>query len=407
MDLETSILAGGDLQATKETAIECEVEDITVSEGTTVISVVENGTPVNKGDELCRLDSSELDELARKQEIRLGEARSASVQARLRLETAEIALREYRDGLVEQRTKEFEGKVALGRADTQKMRDHLAWTEGMFAKGYASQAQLVAERQTLAQAEHELRKTEGEFNLFRKFQIHKEMVGLEGEIAMARHNDLLESARVRSEEEELAYIRKQVDRCVIRAPQKGIAVYSLKGFWRRTPLQPGLRVYEKQELFTLPDLSSMEVEASVNETMGPRVKVGMKAAVEVASLGGRKLPGTVSSVTLLSSTNDKEWDERIRHFIVHVRLDKTPPRLLPLMSAVVQIDTGTMTGALVIPVSAMTVLSHQQYCFVIGPRGPERRAVVTRHATREWLEVTAGLKEGERVVLRPDLAAGA
>ena len=211
----------------------------------------------------------------------------------------------------------------------------------------------------------------------------------------------LETARFKAEEEELAYIRKQIDRCVVRAPQNGIAIHSMRGFWRRTRLQPGVRVYENQELFKLPDLSQMEVEVSVNESMGPRVKVGMRAEIQVASLGGRWLPGKVSSVTPLSSTNDKEWDERIRHFIVRVRLDVTPPRLLPLMSAVVKIDTGRVLDALVIPVAAMTILDRQQCCFVVGSRGPERRVIVTGHASQDQVEVTAGLKEGERVMLRP------
>ncbi len=400
-DLDTTLMAGGDLQPTKETIVTCQVEDITDTEGSMIISMVENGTPVKKGDELCRLDSSELEELARQQEIVVNQARSTSIQARLRLETAQIALREYRDGLVIQQTKEFEGRIALGRADRQKMRDHLDWTERMVAKGYASRAQLSSERQALAQAEHDLRKTEGEFNLFRRFQVQKEIVGLEGEIGIAEHNQLLEAARLKAESEDLAYIRKQIDRCVIRAPQNGIAVHSMRGFWRRTLLQPGVRVFENQELFKIPDLSQMEVEVSVNESMGPRVKAGMKAQIQVASLGERWLPGRVTSVTVLSSTNDKEWDERVRHFIVRVRLDNTPPRLLPLMSAVVKIDTGRVLDALVIPVAAMVVRDHRQWCHVLGAGGLELRPIVTHHATPDLLEVTAGLKEGEQVVLRP------
>jgi multidrug resistance efflux pump len=237
-DLDTTVVAGGDLQPTKETMVTCQVEDITDADGTMIVSMVDNGTLVKKGDELCRLDSSELEELARQQEILVGQARSACVQAQLRLETARIAMREYRDGLVIQQTKEHEGRIALGRSDTQRIRDHLNWAERMVAKGYASRA--------------------------------------------------------------------QIDHCVVRAPQDGIAIHSMRGFWRRNRLQPGVRVYENQELFKLADLSQMEVEVSVNESMGPRVKVRMRAEIQVASLGERRLPGRVSSITPLSSVNDKE-----------------------------------------------------------------------------------------------------
>jgi HlyD family secretion protein len=400
-DLDTTLVAGGDLQPTKETTVTCRVEDITDADGTMIVSLVENGASVKKGEELCRLDSSELEELARQQEILVDQARSACVRARLMLEMARIALREYQEGLVVQQTKEFEGRIALGRSDTQRLRDHLNWTERMVAKGYASQAQLISERQALAQAQHDLRKAEGEFELFRRFQVNKEIVALRGEIGIAEHNHQVEAARFKAEEEELAYIRKQIDHCIVRAPQDGIAIYSRKGFWRWSPLQAGVRVYENQELFKLPDHSRMEVEVSVNESMGPRVKVGMRAEIQIASLGERRLPGRVSSITPLSSENDKEWDERVRHFIARVRLDATPPRLLPLMSAVVESDTGRVRDTLVIPIGAMTVRDRQQCCYVVGPSGLERRPISTRHATRDLLEVIAGVKEGERVVLQP------
>ena len=173
----------------------------------------------------------------------------------------------------------------------------------------------------------------------KSFRMEERNCRVEGEIGIAGHNQQLEAARYKAEEEELAYIRRQIEHCIVRAPQNGIAIHSMRGFWRRTRLQPGVRVYENQELFKLPDLSQMEVEVSVNESMGPRVEVGMRAEIQVASLGERSLPGRVFSITPLSSVNDKEWDERVRHFIVRVRLDVTPSRLL-LMSAVVKFGTG-------------------------------------------------------------------
>ena len=70
------------------------------------------------------------------------------------------------------------------------------------------------------------------------------------------------------------------------------------------------------------------------------------------------------------------------------------------MSAWVKFDTGRARDALVIPVEAMSVVGHQQFCYVVGDDGVERRAITTRGSTRDLLEVTEGLDEGERVVLR-------
>ncbi len=49
----------------------------------------------------------------------------------------------------------------------------------------------------------------------------------------------------------------------------------------------------------------------------------------------------------------------------------------------------------------MSVVDGRQSCYVVGSNGLELRTITTRRATSDLLEVTAGLNEGERVVLRP------
>jgi HlyD family secretion protein len=405
-DVETSLLAGGDLQPVRQTTVTCQVEDITDSEGTMILSVIPNGALVKKGDELCRLDSSQLDEMARLEEIAVGEARAAHLQARLVLETARIALREYQEGLVDQLTKEFEGRIALGQSDTERQADRVAWAEGMVAKGYYSEGQLLSERQVLARAQHELQKAEGEFQLFRRFQVPKEIRTLWGQVETAEINERLEADRKQVREDRLAYLRKQIANCTVRAPQDGVVVYANGSRWWSLPIQPGTPIYQDQVLFILPDLSQMEVEVSLHETVAPRVRLGMKADVHIASLADRALPGRVVAMNLLPIQDWKQWDEKLRHFVARIRLEKTPRSVLPFMSAFVRIDTGRIQDALVIPVESMAVVDGRQCCYVAAADGLECRTITTRRATPELLEVTGGLKEGERVVRRPEEALG-
>jgi HlyD family secretion protein len=166
------------------------------------------------------------------------------------------------------------------------------------------------------------------------------------------------------------------------------------------PLEPGTTVYQDQSMFLIPDLSRLEVDVSVHETMGPRVRVGMKAKVRIASRPAHVIPGQVVAIEMLSNPNWKVWDDNVRHFIARVRLDETPASALVFMSATVEIDTGRVAGALVIPVEALSVVGGHDSCYVVGDGGVERRSIKTRRATRDLLEVTAGLQEGERVVSR-------
>ena len=75
MNLDTAIVAGGDLVPMKQAAINCEVEDLDAgpdgggTAGTMILSIVPNGAIVKKGDDVCLLDSSRLIEMTRLQRI--------------------------------------------------------------------------------------------------------------------------------------------------------------------------------------------------------------------------------------------------------------------------------------------------------------------------------------------------
>jgi HlyD family secretion protein len=271
----------------------------------------------------------------------------------------------------------------------------------MEAKGYVSKSQLLTERQALSKAQHELRKAEGEFDLFHRFEVPREIQTLKGQIETAEITQRVEADRLKAEQERLAYYREQIKNCMMHAPHDGVLVYALSNRrWRPLAIEPGTRVYQDQTMFVLPDLSQMDVEVSVPESVGPRVRVGMKANVELTLLGNQVIPGHVVSVDMLSSTDWREWDERVRRFLVRVRLDKTPASALPFMSASVEFDTGRVDDALVIPVEALAVEHGRQSCYVIAEHGLEKRPITTRRANRDLLEVTGGLSEGERVILR-------
>lgn len=399
-DLETSLVVGGELQPAKEVFVSCEVEDLAREGGVMIVSMIDNGTHVKKGDELCRFDSSALEELVRQQEIRVVEARSTWNQARLAVEVARTALREYEDGTVITRTKEYEGKIALADSDCKRQEDRLVWTEAMHRKGYVSKGQVLSDRQVLEQSRHDLRKTRGELDLFRRLTVPKEAAEFRKEIRIAEKNLEVETDRLKHEEERLAHCRKQVENCIVRAPSDGVVIHANHGAWWSWPLEPGERVYQEQKLFSLPDLSNMEVEISIHETMGPRVWVGMPAKVRIASIADRELSARIVKMDLYPVQNEMEWDETLKHYVARTKLDQTPPRVLPMMSAVVEIDTGRVDDALVIPIEAMSLVDGRPSCRVLGSDGRvEIRSITTQRSTPDLLEVVEGLAEGERVLL--------
>ncbi len=378
MDLDTTLLAGGDLMPVKQTTVICEVEDLDRGPngggdaGTLILSIVPNGATVKKGDVLCVLDSSGYTERMRTEQIDVETARADYRQAELTLETAKVALREYREGIVRQRTKEFETRTALLNSDYERQRDYVAWAGRMLEKGYLSHAPVVSARQALERTAHDRSVTEGESRVFRLFTAPKEIRQLESQVEGAEAIFGYQSVRLKALEERLAYLRKQAERFTIRAPHDGMVVYVPIWQWRGMPLQAGSEIFQYEDLFFLPDLSRMEVEVAIHESMGARVRVGTKADVRISALPGRRFSGKIASMEMLPRMNPKGWEERL-DFFARVRLDQTPPGLLPFMSAEVRFDTGRVENALVIPAEALAMVDGHRCCYVVGPAGLERR----------------------------------
>src|SRR5262249_28994271 len=148
---------------------------------------------------------------------------------KLALETAEIGLRAYEQGVVVQLTKEFAGRIALARSDAQRQANRVSWTEAMVAKGYLSESQLLSERQALGQSRHDLSKVEGEFRLFERFNVPKEKRTLLSQVTTAQNNYRVEADRLKAEEGQLTTLRKEIANCVIRAPHAGTVLHANDG----------------------------------------------------------------------------------------------------------------------------------------------------------------------------------
>ena len=93
IDMDTKILVGGDLQPVKETTITCQVEDITDSDGTVIVSMVDNGTT---REERRRHFAGSIPRSwrnwPRQEESRSSRCRSTCLQAHLALEVARITV---------------------------------------------------------------------------------------------------------------------------------------------------------------------------------------------------------------------------------------------------------------------------------------------------------------------------
>ncbi|MFO0950193.1 MAG: efflux RND transporter periplasmic adaptor subunit [Isosphaeraceae bacterium] len=396
-DFDTIVLAMGRVESTNSTEIRCALERIGAGAIPTVISLAPDGSNVKKGDVLCEIDASSIKEMVRQQEIKVQQARASYQQAALNLEVTEIGARAYLEGQKIETDRQYRGQIALNRSDLNRQVDRTEWTRQMFKKGYASTLQIATEEQTLLRAKLTLAQSELTYLNFERFTAPKMVRSLESQINGAKASLGYETIRLNREEERLANYKKQLDACTVRAPHDGFLIYAGEN-GRDPAIDLGVEVRQRQKLFTLPDLSQMEVVAILHETVVTKVKPGMPAWVRVEALPGREYEGVVMSISPLpmpQSERRGEPSSNITYFQAKVKLTSPPSGLRPGMTSELEIVTQEKRGVLAIPYTAVEPNGQTFACRVVRGDKVERREVTLGTANHDLREVVKGLNEAK------------
>jgi HlyD family secretion protein len=407
-DLAPILNAPGRLESAKRTTIRCQLENIAGTAGggaSTLLSVVPEGTAVKQGDVLATLDASSYEELQRQQVITVEQAKASHLQAKLNLEIALLAVKEYRDGIVEETLKGMEGSLALARSDLSRAAEHLSWTEKMSGKGYTSVATIVSEKFSVAQMQFTLKKQLMAMDLFQRFTEPKTVKTLERQVIAARTTLANEELRLQRQVDRLTSLTKQVENCTIRAPHNGVLYYYKDPNSRRNQLviEEGMAVRQRQELFYLPDLAELEVQMALNESVVNRVSAGLKTKIRFEALPDLELDGEVVTVGQFPAAPGRDGED-IRYFLGRVKLLKSVTGLTPGMSTRIDISLARRNNVLAIPLEAIRSARGQKVCYVAQGESLEERPVELGQETTALVEIKTGLAEGELVLLDPPAA---
>ena len=297
-----------------------------------------------------------------------------------------------------------EGQV-LARLDDSTLRASLG----------LARAQLEAARQTLP--EIDVRLAEARTNLRRREQLMKEGLTTASDLdqAQAEVNSLL--ARIGSVREQIKVAESQValqqtaiDDMVIRAPFSGVALSK--------DAQPGEMVspvsagggFTRTGISTIVDMRSLEIEVDVNESYINRVTPDQPVSAVLDAYPDWQIPARVIAVVPTA-------DRQKATVLVRIGFTALDPRILPDMGVKVtflRAKDADATAAVVaqpmtlVPKGAVKEDGAARYVFLVRNQTVERRAIKTGGTDGDRLEVTAGLKGGDRVVVSPppELAEG-
>jgi RND family efflux transporter MFP subunit len=295
-----------------------------------------------------------------------------------------------------------EGQV-LARLDDSTVRAGLA----------LAQAQAEAARGNMR--ESEVRLAEARVTLRRFQQLVKDGIGTQADAdrAQAEVDSLI--ARIASAREQVSVAESQVavqqtslNDMVIRAPFSGVAISK--------DAQPGEMVspvsggggFTRTGICTIVDMRSLEIEVDVNESYIGRVRPNQGVTAVLDAYPDFQIPARV--ITTVPTA-----DRQKATVLVRIGFAELDPRILPDMGVKVTFLREAGDAAVpaaqptaLIPKSAVTQDGTQAIVFVVTGTSVERRAVSLGGTDGDRLEVVAGLRAGERVVIAPPpaLAAG-
>jgi len=276
-----------------------------------------------------------------------------------------------------------------------------------------ARAQLQAARQAVP--EIEVRLVEARLNLQRQERLMKDGLTTPSAIdqAQAEVNSLL--ARINSVREQINVAASQValqqtaiDDMVIRAPFSGVALSK--------DAQPGEMVspvsagggFTRTGISTIVDMRSLEIEVDVNESYINRVSAGQSVAAVLDAYPDFQIPAKVIAVVPTA-------DRQKATVLVRIGFNALDRRILPDMGVKVtflrEADAAAPVAAqamTLVPKGAVKTEGNASYVFLVQQTTVERRAIKTGGTDGDRLEVTAGLKGGDRVVIAPppELAEG-
>jgi len=330
------IRATGSLMAEEEADVAAETAGRVVAAG------IERGTPVAQGAELIRLSSTETDA-----QLKEAEANAAQIEARL--------------GIAMGGTFDLN---AVPEVQNAKAGADLAQAE--FAR-----IKSLLDQRVVSQSEYDQRRTQAEAAR----QQHEAAKN-----GAAQQYQALQAARAR-----VSLARKAFTDTVVRAPFDGVVAQRL--------VTVGDYVTKGMKVAIVVRVNPLRVQLTVPEQAVSSMAVGQPVTFEVDAYPGRQFEGKVKYVSPALQADQ-------RALTVEALVPNPDGVLKPGLFATARIEQPGRTPGVLVPATSVQVTSGTSRVYVIAGDHVEERIVTTGETVGDLLEITKGLKTGERVATK-------
>lgn len=420
----------GELKAAVTTEIRSKVDG-----RTSIVWVIDEGSSVEKDDLLVRLASDQIEERISKEEateasaiagleaaekdldILIDQNKSDVRKAALLVEVAVTERKKYVEG---DAIKELmDAELEIERAAQQHERAKLDYeaAKSLRDQQFITESEFLRDEFAVSEAERAGDKAKLSLRILQVYAHPQEIRRHDSDVAEAeqdlarvkkstfakeaqKHADVAaKRANLLNTQAQLKKFRKQLEYTEIRAPTPGLVIYNTGHRHNPRKIEVGVEVYEQQSIVTLPDPRVMVVSVRIHEAKTSRIKLGQTVRIEIEGIPDRTFTGSITKIAPLADSSNKWLNPDLKEYETEITIDATDADLKPGVTARTEILIAQVDDVLCIPPQAVFSKSGRHYVFRQDGKGVEPVEVTVGMSSNDYVEVSSGLGQGDRIAL--------
>ena len=429
-DLHISVTESGTLESVNNIAVTNQLPG-----QSKIIFITPEGSRVNKGDLIVKLDTVQTEENIKNLELEIIAAKSelstatnnlliekSTVDSEVRaaqkaITFAKMDLEKFIELDKQQQLRNAETTITQAIDSFKIAEQKFEWSNQLADKGFETKSQVDRDELDVKSKEKSLETAKSQQKMLKLYDLPKQEAQLKSEVTESekKHTRVIkqgESKISRSEAslassknklklnvERLEKLNSLMDKASIHAPASGLILYARGNrFSQQSIIEEGATLQENRTIINIPNSDQMKVEVLVPEFHINKVKRDQSAVVTIDSIPNKTFTAKILKVAVLPESGG--WlSSGEKNYKVDVLINEALPNVKPSVSAKCDITINHLEDVISVPLQALKEEKGKLYCFIKRSGEDEKVEVTIGLMNNSFVEIKSGLSEGDEVLL--------
>jgi len=431
-----TVVEGGNLESVNEVAVRNDMKYTSK-----IVSIVDEGTYVKKGDLLCELDVSEIEDKLDQQKLAVESSEFDLTQAEenlkiqesiidsnikaaeLKVEFARIDLEKYKKGDWPQALRDAETAIVTAEEKWKFDEENFNVLEELHKQGFETRSKVEQARLTLVNSKIKYDQALEAKRLLEEYDYPKKIrqfesdlneageelnrVKAQSEAKRAQYKSQLRSAETKLElnKKKLEEYLGEIKAAKVYAPEDGMVVYPFVSYRSssQTMIEEGASIRPQQTIVNLPDTTKMKLGIKVHESHINQVREGLPAYVVLDPYPDKRFMAQVTKVALLPDSQSRYSNPNLKVYSTEIVIKDQLPDVKPGVSGRAEIIITKLENVMTVPIQSVTTYKGKQVVYVKKGSSLQHVPVEVGLFNNEFIEIRSGLEEGDLVAKAPPL----